>query len=847
MAYGERYYHEFCDEFGNSYRASILEQDYAGTAELLTGGPSPVVYLYESHSDYKFDTIRAKRCVLTMVASNTFNTQNLYTGDEHKFQVKVTKNGITDFLGYMMPNGIKEDFTSPPYYVQITATDYLPGIKNIKYVQEDGSFYAGRQTFRKIIQEATGKTLLALPLETSVNVYPTGVTPSAAVDPLEETDVNPDTFIENRNRELPDTTRRGNPRPRDKYPSQTAKSDKPRPMNCYEVLSYNAALFNSRIFQEAGRWRFERINYKYLENQYIRRYDASGTYTGYVTAPPPRVVDCNSPIKFQDGRQTLAMDRVFKRVTTEYRFAFNDAQNNVTQFLRNGGFEDFVPVGPSNAQFNYWRGQPGIDPHRVFQGADVGLWIKNRASRDIYAESWPIEAKEGDVFSFSFRVRLRPGETADNVQYALIQIFASGRFSFTDSRPTSGTSNRVAYLSLINNKGEWYDAQYWIVLPISPPKDAGKMMTFNFTTDPIPGSGQLYVRLFGTADDLGAAFVGLDTKPGVSRLVRPSAGVIEYYDIKVGKVNPVDQEVSETAFVEEQEGNFTDEPEIITIINADDSTPEHISGIKIADSGIDTSLWTVDGQPEYQPRPIGNIVSRSVLEQYKQPYHIIEGSLKGPNLKFSDVFRFEMDGVEDELFLVQRGSFDLINARLNDATFVQITDDAVDSDGTIDGNDTTPNWTRTGSERCVRGLDGKTTGDSEVEEKDFNPYSPTYGQTRWTNIGDSPACHGNTYYEYLWGASGEVLDTDDLINWQFAEGDDDVTVWFDNDGGKWLWFLHRPDEGTVISVLDNEGEETISDWSYQPNVTVEGVTFKAMRMNYYTGVYNYLPKTFVFG
>ncbi|MCD2425095.1 RHS repeat protein [Niabella pedocola] len=48
---------------------------------------------------------------------------------------------------------------------------------------------------------------------------------------------------------------------------------------------------------------------------------------------------------------------------------------------------------------------------------------------------------------------------------------------------------------------------------------------------------------------------------------------------------------------------------------------------------------------------------------------------------------------------------------------------------------TTPQWTATGSYRCVTDGGGSNTGYQEREERDVNPYSSSYNQLRWTNNG----------------------------------------------------------------------------------------------------------------
>src|SRR5690606_16484286 len=101
----------------------------------------------------------------------------------------------------------------------------------------------------------------------------------------------------------------------------------------------------------------------------------------------------------------------------------------------------------------------------------------------------------------------------------------------------------------------------------------GQMITRKFSTAPVPGRGNLKIRFLGTADmewgngGVDDIFPIATDGSDYTDAVTSTFGVVEVYDIKVSKKSQQSEGSSETSFVEEQDGNFTDEPDIITIIN----------------------------------------------------------------------------------------------------------------------------------------------------------------------------------------------------------------------------------------------------------------------------------------
>ena len=57
MAYGEKYYHEFCDTLGRACKISILKDDYTGVSTELEGQPNPITIGYDNSDEFKFKGI----------------------------------------------------------------------------------------------------------------------------------------------------------------------------------------------------------------------------------------------------------------------------------------------------------------------------------------------------------------------------------------------------------------------------------------------------------------------------------------------------------------------------------------------------------------------------------------------------------------------------------------------------------------------------------------------------------------------------------------------------------------------------------------------------------------------
>jgi hypothetical protein len=142
----------------------------------------------------------------------------------------VSPGGFEDLIwqGFIIPDGCQESFTFPPYVISVNAVDGIGLLKNLSYVQNDGNFYLGKQTFIEVIQACLVRLEApALYLNTCVNIFEDSMTQGDTYDPLDQCYVNSERFL---------------------------KDDQFNPMSCEEVLRSVLELWTAVLVQSSGEW-----------------------------------------------------------------------------------------------------------------------------------------------------------------------------------------------------------------------------------------------------------------------------------------------------------------------------------------------------------------------------------------------------------------------------------------------------------------------------------------------------------------------------------------------------------------------------------------------------------------
>jgi hypothetical protein len=236
MSYNQRYYFTFYSDrdtrivngIPDEYLCSISQLDYEGEVIEIQAQQNPIQINYQNTSSNKLEAIIGSECTLNLIATEDFELEDLYTENEREFLVEIFRNGGLIWSGFIIPDGCQEAFTFAPYPISVNAVDGLGLLKNLSYVQNDGNFYLGKQSFIEVINACLIRLdAPSLVLNTCVNIYETSMTQGNSYDPLALSFVNSERYL---------------------------KDDQFTPMNCEDVLRSILEEWTAVMIQSGGEW-----------------------------------------------------------------------------------------------------------------------------------------------------------------------------------------------------------------------------------------------------------------------------------------------------------------------------------------------------------------------------------------------------------------------------------------------------------------------------------------------------------------------------------------------------------------------------------------------------------------
>lgn len=345
MAYAEKYYISYCDDFGTSRRVSILKKDYEGSSVELLADVIPITIDYESTEDFKFSPIRASKASVNMIFNSEIGVdfEEFWIADEKEFKIEDKKNGLVEWSGYVIANGFQYELKGGLYYANLEASDGLSSLESILFVDDNQKPYGNQNLvynnnfvfpFSLIVTEILRKLDLDLDLWTCVDNYERTMLKIGDVreaDPLSASFVNVKTYIKEGENE--------------KIPYWYGSGEE---WNCKEVLENILHLFGAKIYQEEGVWRLKTINSDIdygsgSTQRYWRKYNTLGTYLyNYDIINDEVFISCNSSEAYLvDNDHVMYMDDVYKAFRMNYEYTFLRDGDNTVNLLPNGSFCDF--------------------------------------------------------------------------------------------------------------------------------------------------------------------------------------------------------------------------------------------------------------------------------------------------------------------------------------------------------------------------------------------------------------------------------------------------------------------------------------------------------------------------
>lgn len=904
-----KYFIGYCDDFNTDREVIILERGFVGVATEVTADVNPISISYESADDFKFSPIRPSIAEVFFVfgTGDGVDFEEFWTADERQFMVQDIKDGTVEWSGFVNVNGFQYEFKGGVYRASIQASDGLGTLEAIPFVDDNQKPYGNQDLafndgfefpFSLIITEILRKLGLNLDLWTCVDSYENSMVKVGDVreaDPLSAAFVNVKTYIKSGEDE--------------NIPYWYGSGEE---WNCKEVMENILYIFGAKLYQEWGVWRLKTINADVdygtgATQRYWRKYNTAGVYLeNYEVIDDEIEIPCGDKTKFLiENDHVMSMDDVYKAFRMNYEYTLLRDGDTPLNLLPNGDFCDFdntsILAAPTGWQRwrrdNKWyiRIKDITIPFDDAGGHTCGIEIGTHKAGipvnapPIYTDSNPAIwtslqttnlpfVEKGSKLSFSAWNKYK--YSSDNGQVGYYPVY----------RCILWTDSKFYYLrnSIVDNKrkltweeGEWIDLfgifiaprDVWFYLDFFQAKNSTSALTktydwWQFEVDVAepPEAGNIEFNIHGLAANKGRdsdAFPAFKTyKNGVGdldrwlRVVRQDwideGGDIPRLQVTgmVLGIIPNENELpSQQDFIyENTNDNYTLQVDPITIFNGDLQDEFHISNITVPTNTTGAKNFWDDLSGAYGSSSLGLLTVREIMRQYQKPYRILEGSVKIQDARFGTVYTFEV--LPNVRFLMQRGAFNKQKQYIEDATFVQISDDILPDGGRESGNTLDPEWIPTGNTYCQ--VDGSflNTGYVIIEESDVNPNSETYQDTREVVSAsqDLTSCPLGQPRLYYWGSDDIFLNTATLGFSPFTViSNKEIQISFDNEDGNYLYFVHLKTLGTIERIYTfTSPNNVLSDWVYIADVIIDGYIYRVMRTDYVMSEFSNFTHNFKF-
>ena len=400
MAHALRYFCSWQSErYKHQMRLELWEKDYKGEATAMVLSGEPKLTMEEG------DTICGSSLDFGLLSETNGQYLHLYTTDNHKYLIKILRDGAVMWEGYLLPEYYSEAYIAAPYTVSFTATDWLGMLKNVDFPAEDT-----RVPILQIIKTCLQYTELPLDFACQLDMRVEGINDTTNV--LGALYLNPMTFTG---------------------------------YNCYEVLEKILASFNATLRQTGHRWLISSIDDE-LPLRLIS-WD-SLSYTGDGESNNGEVIGTNFAGTFIDGSMTMAIEPAKKSV---------DLSQDI--FYRESWLKDY---DFHSADAWTWPAHSHIFPPGLayyikdgvlLEQISVDYLIANRIdSHELLYLSQVINVEgASDDSEYTLGIKFFTPYTGDNMTALLVKII---------NRSSTSLTQDVAYLS----KDGWTNEESYIEL-----------------------------------------------------------------------------------------------------------------------------------------------------------------------------------------------------------------------------------------------------------------------------------------------------------------------------------------------------------------------------------------------
>lgn len=353
------------------YYLSITQKGYLGFSNEIYGQ----IEINKGSVENILDPIRGTGLNLALEANSALTFDEFALADEMTYFVQLKKGVKILFNGFIKPDGIQQSWVNTDWLVNIEVIDGLGAMKDLSFVQLNGTHFTGKISIFDIIKGCLDKTGSLMTINTSVNI---------AWDSYVGSNMLKDTYLN---------------------AARYYKKDGETVMDCNEVLTSILNIFSAVVTQEDGQWWIYRPNDLALnQNTSFINQTTNIIFTKNFSANLGSQIDNYFP-HHSDSNQQIEMKGAISAYRLKYEYGFIDG------FIKNKDL-----VHDNNMLFSEWT-LNGSLPTGILINDPLDLNGINLNSIDVgdtvidvlTSNSYPCE--EGAILKLNVRVKaLRGGQ-----------------------------------------------------------------------------------------------------------------------------------------------------------------------------------------------------------------------------------------------------------------------------------------------------------------------------------------------------------------------------------------------------------------------------------------------------
>lgn len=372
----------FTDVLGNHYKVEILNEDFKGQVKEMDLGPDAVTL---SRPAKKItEPLFSMGITIQALCNENFEYAGLFTTREQTHEVILYRNDKEIFHGWVEPEMYEEEFITPPYYINIPATDGLAALENYYPAELRGT---GLISLLDVIRACLNCTGMLLPINIACSLNPDDRTDNRLFEHC---------YVE-------------------KEALRTFKEGIYEYDNAKQLLEDILLSFSCRCYQSGNEWYIERIKDKTASEVEWVRYP----YDGAVTVLKKKdTISLDTPdYMFVNSAATLQVDSGYGRQTVK---ADGSRWDSVIANNFADGFSSLPSLSYPNYPFGathrvWYRRGPGtsVAPYSDIE-FEQGVRMQHTVHTNENDRIWQraqITANNEDEINISFKITLELGKT----------------------------------------------------------------------------------------------------------------------------------------------------------------------------------------------------------------------------------------------------------------------------------------------------------------------------------------------------------------------------------------------------------------------------------------------------